>query len=302
MTGSARGRTGGSRYGERVPLVAAAVCPHPPLIVPELAGAAAAELAELRRAADAAVARLLACAPDGLVLVGTGPATGWIAPPAVGSFRPWGVDLSVPLPTGPGDDRPLPPGPGDDRLPPGPGDSRLPAGPGDAAPFPPPAAPAAGGSPATTDAPTLPLSLAVGAWLLARHRVGAPVDAAQVAAGASPAELAELAGQVHRRRPRVALLVLGDGSACHGTKAPGYADPLAGAYDDGVARALADADAEALLGLDPALSARLKVAGRGPWQVLAGAARAAGGDWRGELTYHDAPYGVAYFVATWEPA
>ncbi|MDG4818082.1 hypothetical protein O7628_21570 [Micromonospora sp. WMMD956] len=264
MTGSARGRTGGSRYGERVPLVAAAVCPHPPLIVPELAGAAAAELAELRRAADAAVARLLACAPDGLVLLGTGPATGWIAPPAVGSFRPWGVDLSVP--------------------------------------FPPPAVPAAGGFPATTDAPTLPLSLAVGAWLLARHRVGAPVDAAQVAAGASPAELAELAGQVHRRRPRVALLVLGDGSACHGTKAPGYADPLAGAYDDGVARALADADAEALLGLDPALSARLKVAGRGPWQVLAGAARAAGGDWRGDLTYHDAPYGVAYFVATWEPA
>ena len=31
MTGSARGRTGGSRYGEGVPLVAAAVCPHPPL-------------------------------------------------------------------------------------------------------------------------------------------------------------------------------------------------------------------------------------------------------------------------------
>ncbi|MFI7434983.1 hypothetical protein [Micromonospora haikouensis] len=274
MTGSARGRTGGSRYGERVPLVAAAVCPHPPLIVPELAGAAAAELDELRRAADAAVARLLACAPDGLVLLGTGPATGWIAPPAVGSFRPWGADLSVPLPAGLHDDSPLPAH----------------------------AAPVAGDAPATADAPTLPLSLAVGAWLLARHRVGVPVDAAQVAAGATPAELAGLAGQVHQHRPRVALLVLGDGSACHGTNAPGYADPLAGAYDDGVARALADADAEALLGLDPALSARLKVAGRAPWQVLAGAARAAGGDWRGDLTYHAAPYGVGYFVATWEPA
>ncbi|SCE77957.1 hypothetical protein GA0070558_106100 [Micromonospora haikouensis] len=274
MTGSARGRTGGSRYGERVPLVAAAVCPHPPLIVPELAGAAAAELDELRRAADAAVARLLACAPDGLVLLGTGPATGWIAPPAVGSFRPWGADLSVPLPAELHYDSPLP--------------AR--------------AVPVAGDAPATADAPTLPLSLAVGAWLLARHRVGVPVDAAQVAAEATPAELAALAGQVHRHRTRVALLVLGDGSACHGTKAPGYADPLAGTYDEGVAQALAGADAEALLGLDPAVSARLKVAGHAPWQVLADAARAAGGDWRGDLTYHDAPYGVAYFVATWEPA
>ncbi|MFC8850928.1 MULTISPECIES: class III extradiol dioxygenase subunit B-like domain-containing protein [unclassified Micromonospora] len=273
MTGSARGRTGGSRYGERVPLVAAAVCPHPPLIVPELAGAAAAELDDLRRAADHAVARLLACAPDGLVLLGAGPATGWIAPPAVGSFRPWGADLSVPLPAGP-DDTPLPPH----------------------------AASAGGDVPVTVGGQALPLSLTVGAWLLARHRIRVPVAAAQVDAEATAAELASLAGQVHQHRPRVALLVLGDGSACHGTNAPGYADPRAGAYDDGVARALAGADAEALLGLDPALSARLKVAGRAPWQVLAGATRAAGGDWRGRLTYHGAPYGVAYFVATWERA
>nr|QLJ99969.1 hypothetical protein HZU44_07785 [Micromonospora carbonacea] len=251
-----------------MPVVAAAVCPHPPLIVPELAGAAAAELDDLRAAADAAVAWLLASAPDGLVLLGSGPATGWIVPPAIGTFRPWGADLSVPLPAGPDDAR---------------------ARPDDA-----PARP--------DEVPALPLSLTVGAWLLARHRVRLPVDAAQVDAGATPAELASLARQVHQHRPRLALLVLGDGSACHGTKAPGYDDPRAGAYDDGVARALAGADAEALLGLDPALSARLKVAGRAPWQVLAGAARAAGGDWHGDLTYHAAPYGVAYFVATWERA
>ena len=34
--------------------------------------------------------------------------------------------------------------------------------------------------------------------------------------------------------------------------------------------------------------------------LLAGAVGAAGGDWRGELSYHRAPYGVAYFVANWE--
>jgi hypothetical protein len=41
------------------------------------------------------------------------------------------------------------------------------------------------------------------------------------------------------------------------------------------------------------------VAGRAPWQVLAGAVEATGGNWRGRLHYHAAPYGVAYLVATW---
>ncbi len=61
-----------------------------------------------------------------------------------------------------------------------------------------------------------------------------------------------------------------------------------------VAAALAEADTEALLGLDPALSAELMVAGRAPWQVLAGAAEAGGGSWRGDLGYVAAPYGVTY--------
>jgi hypothetical protein len=238
-----------------VPLVAAAVCPHPPLLVPEVAGAAAGELADLRAACDAAVARLLATEPDCVVVLGSGTATGWIVPPAVGTFRPFGVDLTVPLVPG------LPDGPA-----------------------------------------ALPPSVTVGAWLLGRHRVGARVVAAQVASDATADEVAELARQVDGYRPRVALLVMGDGSASRGEKSPGHHDPRAEPYDEGVARALADADAAALLGLDPELSAELKAAGRAPWQVLAGAARAAGGAWRGELRYHAAPYGVAYFVAGWEPA
>ncbi|MCG5472642.1 hypothetical protein LADH09A_000469 [Micromonospora sp. LAH09] len=273
MTGSARRRTGDSRYGERVPLVAAAVCPHPPLLVPDVAGSAAPELDALRTACDTVVRRLLAADPDRVVLLGTGPVTGPIRPPATGSLQPWGVDLDVPLVPGQPD-----------------------------------------------RGAVLPLSLTIGAWLLARHDArpaltappahtappptapahNAPVSAVQVAADAGLAELAALADEVAAAGDRVALLVLGDGSACRGEKSPGYDDPRALPYDQRVAAALADADLDVLLGLDPVVSTELKAAGRAPWQVLAGAARAAGGGWRGELLHDSAPYGVAYFVASWE--
>ncbi|MBY8871135.1 class III extradiol dioxygenase subunit B-like domain-containing protein [Micromonospora sp. PLK6-60] len=233
-------------------LVAAAVCPHPPLLVPEVAGAAAPELDDLRAACAAALTALLAAAPDEIVLVGAGPRTTGFGAADRGSLRPYGVDLAVQVGPAPG------------------------AGVPDA----------------------LPLSLTIGAWLVGRADV--PRAAEAVAVDAPPAECvalgARLAGRPARR---TALLVLGDGSACRGVRAPGYHDPRAEAYDEGVARALAGADVAALLGLDPVLSAALKVAGRAPWQVLAGAVRAAGGDWRGQLSYHRAPYGVAYFVANW---
>ncbi|MEU8261148.1 class III extradiol dioxygenase subunit B-like domain-containing protein [Micromonospora sp. NPDC048999] len=243
-----------------MPLVAAAVCPHPPLIVPELAGAAAGELDDLRAACDVAVARLYASGARRIVVVGAGDRTADLDFPYRGSFAPWGLPLEVRL-------------------------GRLPSG-------------AVG-----TDG--LPLSLLVGAWLLRRVRPDEkrPISWRMVSlAPDEPVEnLAAGGARIGADQPW-ALLVMGDGSACRGVKAPGYDDPRAQAYDDGVARALADADAEALLGLDPMLSTELKVAGRAPWQVLAGAVRAAGGDWRGDLGYHEAPYGVAYFVASWERA
>jgi hypothetical protein len=122
-----------------------------------------------------------------------------------------------------------------------------------------------------------------------------------VAVDASPESCAGVGAELRSEQPW-ALLVMGDASACRGLRAPGYDDPRAAAYDSGVARALADADAEALLGLDPGLSAELKVAGRAPWQVLAGATRATAHAWRGEVTYDAAPYGVSYLVARWSPA
>ncbi|MEO3777353.1 hypothetical protein ABGB16_10980 [Micromonospora sp. B11E3] len=251
-----RGRTGRYGYGGRVPLVAAAVCPHPPLIVPELAGAAAGELDELRAAADAALARLLAAGPDEILLVGAGPRTERFGHADYGSLRGYGLSRYVRL-----------------------------------------------WKTNCSGTETLPLSLTIGAWLVGRTGTDLPRLAHSVAEGTSLAECAELGARLGGESGRrTALLVLGDGSACRGRQAPGYDDPRAPAYDDGVARALADADAEALLGLDPVLSAELKAAGRAPWQVLAGAARAAGGDWRGHLGYHEAPYGVSYFVANWAPA
>ena len=52
-------------------LTAVAVCPHPPLLVPQIAGAAAGELDELRMACDEAVARLLSSRPARILIVGT---------------------------------------------------------------------------------------------------------------------------------------------------------------------------------------------------------------------------------------
>ncbi|PZM92173.1 MAG: hypothetical protein DIU79_12115, partial [Actinobacteria bacterium] len=78
-----------------VSLVAAAVCPHPPLIVPEVAAGAAGELDELRAACDAALARLIAAGARRLVVVGPGVEERSYDPPVRGSFRRWGVSLDV---------------------------------------------------------------------------------------------------------------------------------------------------------------------------------------------------------------
>jgi aromatic ring-opening dioxygenase LigB subunit len=99
------------------------------------------------------------------------------------------------------------------------------------------------------------------------------------------------------RAERVALLVMGDGSACRTVKAPGYLDDRAEAFDAAAAHALGTADPGALIALDALLAYELKAAGRAPWQVLAGAGEGAG--LRGQLLYEDATYGVGYLVATW---
>ncbi|MGW1437740.1 class III extradiol dioxygenase subunit B-like domain-containing protein [Streptomyces griseus] len=237
-------------------LVAAAVCPCPPLLVPEVAAGAAPELDAARDACLDAVAVLAASRPELLVVVGPGDdrSAGPRPAGARGSFRGVGVDLDVTL--------------------------------GDAPP-----------DAAAPDRP-LPQSLAVGAWLLGRARwAGAPVEGFVLAESEGAPECAAVGGSLARRAERVALLVMGDGSACRTLKAPGYLDERAAAFDAGATEALGSADLDALAALDVALARELKAAGRAPWQLLGGAARDAG--LAGRLLYEDAPYGVGYTVAAW---
>ncbi|MBW3361650.1 class III extradiol dioxygenase subunit B-like domain-containing protein [Streptomyces microflavus] len=232
-------------------LVAAAVCPCPPLLVPEVAAGAAPELDTARAACLDAVGVLAASRPDLLVVVG--PGTGRSYPSGGhGSFRGFGVALDVTL-----------------------------GEPGPAAQEPP-----------------LPDSLAVGAWLLDRARwAGAPVEGLAVDARHPADECARAGEGLAARADRVALLVMGDGSACRTLKAPGYLDERAEAFDALATAALGSADLTALDALDATLAYDLKAAGRAPWQLLSGAARGAG--LGGRLLYEDAPYGVGYTVATW---
>ncbi|MEU9646696.1 class III extradiol dioxygenase subunit B-like domain-containing protein [Streptomyces sp. NPDC048188] len=236
-------------------LVAAAVCPCPPLLVPEVAAGAAPELDAARAACTDALGVLAASRPDRLVVVGPADSAGpeAYASGARGSFRGFGVDVDVSLGT------------------------------------------ADGAEERGTD---LPYGLAVGAWLLDRTGwADAPVDAVGVGEALPAERCAAVGREVAARTGRTALLVLGDASACRTLKAPGYLDERAAPFDAAVGRALGAADRAALASLDVALSRELKVSGRAPWQVLAGAAE--GTDLTGTLLYEDAPYGVGYVVAAW---
>ena len=74
-------------------LSAIAIIPSAPVLVPELAGAAADEVAELRAAMVAAAATL----PPRWIAVGVGASDGVVGPEAVGTFAGFGVDVPVRL-------------------------------------------------------------------------------------------------------------------------------------------------------------------------------------------------------------
>ena len=224
-------------------IVGTAVCPHPPLLLRELTGGQDVA-ADLRKACEAALASLVALAPEVVVVVG-GDDTGGRrerGPAPVGSF---------------------------------------------------------GGTGARPAEGALPLSLGVAGRLLDAVGGAVPVEMYAVPFDAGPGRVAELAGAIARRPERVALLVMGDGSARRGVKAPGHLDERSFAFDERVRRALADADPSALLDLEPGLAAELLVAGRAALQVMAAAAVEDGTSYRSEVLYADDPFGVMYTVAVW---
>lgn len=142
----------------------------------------------------------------------------------------------------------------------------------------------------------LDLAATVGRWLAERSGL-MPDGYLEVASRTPPERAVALGAALAGEGNRVALLVMGDGSARRTEHSPGYVDERAIPYDDAVAEALAKADTAHLAGLDPALSRDLMVAGRPAWQVLSGAA--GGRSLTGDLLAYEAPYGVGYFVAAW---
>jgi hypothetical protein len=85
-------------------LTAIAIVPSAPVLVPELAGAAAAELADLREA----VLSVAAALPARWIVVGVGSEDVEVGPETLGTFAGFGVDTRVRLSPGPVDGRPKP--------------------------------------------------------------------------------------------------------------------------------------------------------------------------------------------------
>jgi hypothetical protein len=303
-------------------LIAGAVCPHPPLLIPASLGSAAsdppAELRKVAAAAALAVSGLAGARPDLIVVVGGGAAEREYGAGASGGLHAFGIGVTV--------------GPGEPVLP-----LSLTVGrwlleragilARDEAPDPEAGLVGAGAGVPRETATSLPAEPAgpgeagiPGEGGILGEAAGSPGEGGilgeavnppgggagpgvavvfqEVARNAAAGECLKLGRILADRAPRVALLAMGDACARPAREDPDVPDPAARDYDADVAEALAAADARWLARLDPALDDELVVAGRAAWQVLAGAAR-----WtrmQGRLLCMSAPYGVTYLVASWE--
>jgi hypothetical protein len=247
-------------------ITSAALCPWPPLLVRELTGAARdPALPELRAACAGAVAALLRDDPEVVAVVGPGTAT-----------ASW---------------------PGDGRL------NIAAFGPGALAPDPAPGTPerpVLPPAPGTPERPVLPPAPGMGAYLLDQAGYHGTRLVWSVSTDEPVAGCRKLGADLADGAARTALLVIGDGSARRGLRAPGHFDERAAAFDAEVERAVRAADLPALLDVDPTLARDLMATGRPAWQVLAGALEGMA-RLTVEVPYAGDPYGVMYLVATLRP-
>jgi hypothetical protein len=242
-------------------LIAAAVCPHPPLLVSAATGASGPGLAELERLRAVclrAAAALAAGAPDLIVVVGGAPRTAEYPADASATLREFGVPFAIGEVSADRSVFPL----------------SLTIARWLLAQVVPPAPPAG------TDVGPPPPTVWWG-----------------IAADAPPGECRILGEKLAALAPRVALLAMGDGPGRRARGIEAAQDPAADQYDAQVAAALAAADPAALAALDPGQDGDLFIAGRAAWQVLAGTAT--GDPFDAELHYAAAPFEVTYFVANW---
>lgn len=251
-------------------LVAVAIVPGPPAFVAELMGSAAPELDDLRHAADSVLSRAVSdlvgrSADSSPSLVGSAQLV--IVGPgqhqefsAVGavSFASFGRDVVIPA---------------------------LIAGDHEA-----------------TDSQQLPTPLMVARYLASRDIAAHPEHANLWASArwvtSSGTNAMALGAQLHEDDTPTALIVVSDGAACHGPKAPRAEDSRAPAYEDAVCAALASGQPGRLEAIDADLGRELGATGPEVWPLLL---TAVDDDWRGELVWRGAPYGVGWAVAQWRP-
>lgn len=217
-------------------LVAAAVLPHPPLLVPEVAAGAAAELSDLRAACGEALASVQqAMGPGGdVVVVGAGARRQTFRPGAVGSLAGFGVPLDVALPGRVASDT--------------------------------------SASPTLPLSLTVGAWLMeeTGGW----DAPGVTVRAESVPRDLASTDAVALGAQWATSADRLVLVVMGDGANALSTRAPGYLVPGAEEWQSVATAALGSADVDVLAKLQVDDAARFGAVGRVPWQVLAGAASA----------------------------
>jgi hypothetical protein len=234
-------------------LVAGCVVPAAPLLVPDVASGAAAELDGCRSAIRSAFAQLRAAPLDELVVVGAGGSTSRHDSGASGTLASVGVPVFASV--GRARDEPA----------------------------------------------VLPVPITIGCWLL--EHLGGPTAswALEVDSAATAKECLDLGAALAASTTRTGLVVVADGTARRGERAPGYTDPRAAPFDEQWLSALRQVDPAALAGLDRDQAAALLMQGRASLQVLAGAAQSSGSGYRGDLLWAAVPYGVQYAVATWIP-
>jgi hypothetical protein len=257
-------------------ITSAALCPGPPLLVRELTGADPV-LPELRAACAEAVATLLRDRPDVVAVVGPGPVTGpW---PGDGRLNVAAFGGLAAAATSPAD----------------PHAATLDA----AAPH---AAASDGAAPDDAGArPALPPGPGIGAYLLDQAGYRGERLIWSVSADEPVAGCRKLGADLAGRDTRTGLLVIGDGSARRGPRAPGHFDERAAAFDAAAERAVRAGDTQALLDLDPGLARDPMATGRAGWEVLAGALEGCT-SLSVEVPYAGDPFGVAYLVATLRPS
>ncbi len=150
--------------------------------------------------------------------------------------------------------------------------------------------------------PQLPLAALIAGWLRGRVAPESTIEVRLVDRAASLTDCfllgRELRAELDASSVPYGLLAVADGATTLTVKAPGSYDERAEAVQQRIDDALGSADPSLLADLDPAVCDQLGIDGLAVWHTLTGVL---GGERpRTRTLYRGAPFGVGYFVGTWE--